>query len=139
MLASAVGLVGGLAAGAPQLFPVDPGSVRGAGTGALIGAAASLAGALLVRAHLAAPQTRFLGAVFGAMLLRLTIFGIAVAAVAVAGNLPIAPFLVGLATAYIGLQVAEVARLHQASAGMGKGAATAAAAPMGRQEEGRKR
>lgn len=137
LLAAAVGLAGGVAAGAPHLFPADPGGVRGVGTGALVGAAASLAGALLVRTQLAAKQARFLAAVFGAMLLRLTLFGIAVAAVAVTGTLPIAPFLLGLAGAYVGLQAAEVMRLHRTSAGMVQGAAGTVASAGQRGEKGR--
>jgi hypothetical protein len=135
LLAAAVGLAGGVAAGAPHLIPADPGSVRGVGTGALIGAAASLAGALLVRTQLAAPQARFLGAVVGAMLLRLTLFGVAVAVVALTGTPPIAPFLIGLAAAYVGLQAAEVTRLHRASARTVQ-ATTPAAAANRRREEG---
>ena len=137
LLAGAVGLVGGLAAGAPQVIPGDPESVRGVGIGALIGAAGSLAGALVVRTHLAAPQARFLGAVFGAMLMRLTLFGIAVATVALAGTLPILPFLFGLVGAYVVLQTAEVMRLHHMSAGMAQRVAGAAASPARRREEGR--
>jgi hypothetical protein len=73
------------------------------------------------------------------MLMRLTLFGIAVAAVALTGTLPIAPFLVGLAGAYVVLQAAEVMRLHRASAGMAQGVTQAAASPARRREEGRER
>ena len=137
LLAAIIGLVGGIAAGAPQLVPADAGTVRGVGIGALIGAVASLAGALWVRTQQAASQARFLGAVIGAMLMRLTLFGIAVAAVSLTGSPPIAPFLLGLAGAYVGLQAVEVMRLHYAPAGACQDLGRAAADAVRRHEEGR--
>ncbi len=123
----AAGLVGLAAAGvlwSPGLLPLTPFTARGVAAGALVGTAGSMAGFLLVTAHRSAELRRFQAALFGGMLLRLGIFGLALVVVLLRGGVSLKGFLFGLIPAYIGFQATEIVHL-QRQASRERGALTA--------------
>ncbi len=126
-LVRAAGLVGLAAAGvlwSPGLLPLTPFMARGVAAGALVGTAGSMAGFLLVTAHRSAELRRFQAALFGGMLLRLGIFGLALVVVLLRGGVSLKGFLFGLIPAYIGFQATEIVHLaRQASRERGAPAA----------------
>jgi hypothetical protein len=127
VLVLAAGLVGLAAAGvlwSPGLLPLAPFTARGVAAGALVGAAGSLAGFLLVTAYRGAEMRRFQAALFGGMMLRLGIFGLALVVVLLRGGVSLKGFLFGLIPAYIGFQAAEIVHL-QRQASRERGALTA--------------
>ena len=127
-LVLAAGLVGLAAAGvlwSPGLLPLTPFMARGVAAGALVGTAGSMAGFLLMTAHRRADMRRFQAALFGGMLLRLGIFGLALVVVLLRGGVSLKGFLFGLIPAYIGFQAIEIMHLHR-QASRERGALTAA-------------
>ncbi len=116
VLVLAAALVGLAAAGvlwSPGLLPLTPFMARGVAAGALVGTAGSMAGFLLVTAQRSADMRRFQAALFGGMLLRLGIFGLALVVVLLRGGVSLKGFLFGLIPAYIGFQAAEIAHLQR--------------------------
>jgi hypothetical protein len=117
----AAGLVGLAAAGVlwrPDLLPLAPFLGRGVAAGALVGTAGSMAGFVLVSSYQGSNLRRFQSALFGGMLLRLGLFGLALAAVLLREGVSLKGFLFGLIPTYLGFQAAEIAYfLRQASRG----------------------
>ncbi len=116
VLVLAAGLLGLAAAGvvwSPGLLPLTPFMARGVAAGALVGTAGSMAGFLLVTAQRGAELRRFQAALFGGMLLRLGIFGLALVVVLLRGGVSLKGFLFGLIPAYIGFQATEVVHLQR--------------------------
>jgi hypothetical protein len=110
------GLVGLAAAGvlwSPGLLPLTPFMARGVAAGALVGTAGSMAGFLLMTAHRGADMRRFQAALFGGMLLRLGIFGLALVVVLLRGGVSLKGFLFGLIPAYLGFQATEILHLQR--------------------------
>ena len=116
VLVLAAGLVGLAAAGvlwSPGLLPLTPFMARGVAAGALVGTAGSLAGFLLMTSQRGAELRRFQAALFGGMLLRLGIFGLALVVVLLRGGVSLKGFLFGLIPAYIGFQAMEILQLQR--------------------------
>jgi hypothetical protein len=81
-----------------------------------------MAGFLVVARNLGADQQRFLAAVFGGMLLRLSIFALALVGVLLRQGVSLRGFLFGLIPSYLAFQAAEMVVLHRAvSAARGDG------------------
>ncbi len=115
-LVLAVGLVGLAAVGvlwSPGLLPLTPFMARGVAAGALVGTAGSMAGFLLVTTYRGADMRRFQVALFGGMLLRLGIFGLALVVVLLREGVSLKGFLFGLIPAYIGFQAMEILHLQR--------------------------
>jgi len=127
LLLLSAGLVGLAAAGVlwnPGLVPLTPFMARGVAAGALVGTAGSMAGFLLASAQRGAQWRRFQAALFGGMLLRLGIFGLALVVVLLRGGVSLKGFLFGLIPAYIGFQASEIVHLAR-QASRERGAPTA--------------
>jgi hypothetical protein len=115
-LVLAAGLLGLLGAGVlwrPALMPLEPFLARGVAAGTLVGTAGSMAGFLLMAANRGAGLVRFQSALFGGMLLRLGVFGLALVVVLLRGGVSLKGFLFGLIPAYIGFQAAEIIQLQR--------------------------
>ena len=116
VLVLAAGLLGLAAAGvlwSPGLLPLTPFMARGVASGALVGTAGSMAGFLLVGSQRGANMLRFQSALFGGMMLRLGIFGLALVVVLLREGVSLKGFLFGLIPAYIGFQAAEIVHLQR--------------------------
>ena len=116
LLVLAAGVLGLMAAGVlwnPGFLPLEPFTARGVASGVLVGTAGSMAGFLLVAASRGADMRRFQSALFGGMLLRLGIFGLALVVVLLREGVSLKGFLFGLIPAYVGFQAAEIVNLQR--------------------------
>jgi len=113
VVAALVGLVAAAVLWSPGLLPLTPFMARGLAVGALVGTAGSMAGFLLMAAYRGANWRRFQVALFGGMMLRLAIFGLALVVVLMWEGVSLKGFLFGLIPAYIGFQTAEILQIQR--------------------------